>query len=183
MTCIVGLVENGKVYMGGDSAAACGLDVIVRGGDDTKIFKNDGVLMGYTTSFRMGQLLRYALKVPKQPKKMKDYEYMCTRFVKAVQDCFDKHKYIKKGEDGDTRGGTFLVGYKGNLYTIYDDYQVAISQEDFSACGCGTPFAMGAMLMLIHKNMSPKEKITRALLTAEHFSGGVRGPFKVKSIK
>ena len=30
MTCIVGLVENGKVYMGADSAGGSGLNVRVR---------------------------------------------------------------------------------------------------------------------------------------------------------
>jgi hypothetical protein len=55
MTCIVGIVENGKVYMGGDAAGVNGYSVRVR--KDPKLFKVGEFLFGYTSSFRMGQLL------------------------------------------------------------------------------------------------------------------------------
>ncbi len=38
MTCIVGLVDNGKVYIGGDSAGCAGYDVRIR--EDQKVFRN-----------------------------------------------------------------------------------------------------------------------------------------------
>ena len=62
MTCIVGLVHEGVVYIGGDSAGVAGLSLTVRA--DEKVFQNGEFLMGFTTSFRMGQLLRYSLKPP-----------------------------------------------------------------------------------------------------------------------
>ena len=58
MTCIVGILEeNGDIYMGGDSAGASGNTLKIRA--DEKVFINENYIMGFTSSFRMGQLLRY----------------------------------------------------------------------------------------------------------------------------
>jgi len=63
MTCIVGLVENGKVYIGGDSAGVAGLDITTR--KDEKVFQKENMIFGFTSSFRMGQILRYSFKNPR----------------------------------------------------------------------------------------------------------------------
>jgi len=91
MTCIVGFVDAKKnVYLGGDSAGVSGLDVTIR--KDPKVFKKDEMVIGYTSSFRMGQLLCFKLKIPKQPSKMDDYEYLCTLFVDAVRKCLKDNR-------------------------------------------------------------------------------------------
>ncbi len=54
MTAIVGLVHNATVYIGGDSAGVSGYSMTVRA--DSKVFTIGPYLMGFTTSFRMGQL-------------------------------------------------------------------------------------------------------------------------------
>jgi hypothetical protein len=51
MTCIVGLVDGGRVWLGGDSAGVSGWDLTVRA--DRKVFRNGPYVMGFTTSFRM----------------------------------------------------------------------------------------------------------------------------------
>jgi len=57
MTCIVGLIdkESKKIYMGGDSAGVANYSLSVR--KDPKVFKRYGFIFGFTSSFRMGQLL------------------------------------------------------------------------------------------------------------------------------
>ncbi|KKN17732.1 hypothetical protein LCGC14_0962700, partial [marine sediment metagenome] len=63
MTCIVGFIDDGgKAWMGGDSAGVAGHHTHPR--RDPKVFRVGPVLIGYTSSFRMGQLLRYHLKIP-----------------------------------------------------------------------------------------------------------------------
>ena len=71
MTVIVGLQHNGAVYIGGDSAGIAGYDLMIR--HDEKVFVNQQFIMGYTTSFRMGQILRYSFKPPVQQKSMTDH--------------------------------------------------------------------------------------------------------------
>jgi ATP-dependent protease HslVU (ClpYQ) peptidase subunit len=67
MTCIVGVNHNGNIYIGGDSAGVAGLQLQIR--SDEKVFLTGDFIMGFTTSFRMGQLLRYAFSPPEHSQK------------------------------------------------------------------------------------------------------------------
>ena len=178
MTCIVGLISKGKVYIGGDSAGVNGYDIRVRA--DEKVFINGSMIFGFTTSFRMGQLLRYSLKVSPQLDNQNDYEFMVTTFIDDVRDCLKKGGYATKKDEVES-GGTFLVGYKGNLYTISNDYQVATHKEGYASVGCGDSYALGALYNSI-KVYNPKMRIENALETAEYFSGGVCKPFHIENI-
>jgi ATP-dependent protease HslVU (ClpYQ) peptidase subunit len=181
MTCIVGLVDNGKVYIGGDSAGVAGLSLQVRA--DEKVFQNGEFLMGFTSSFRMGQLLRFNLNVPKQYPDVEDYQYMVTTFVDAVRNCLRDGGYARN-KSGEEFGGTFLVGYKGNLYGIEDDFQVAKYVDGYSAVGCGAEIALGSLhaSRCICTDLSPHDRVLLALDASERFSAGVRAPFKVLDI-
>ena len=63
MTCIVGLIDGRRVWMGGDSAGVSGLDITVRA--DAKVFRNGDFLIGFTSSFRMGHSACGPRPVPK----------------------------------------------------------------------------------------------------------------------
>lgn len=179
MTCIVGYIDkkNKKMYMGGDSAGVSGLNVVVR--RDTKVFQNGPMLIGYTSSFRMGQLLRFKLKVPRNKRK-DDYEYMCTDFIDAVRELFSENKYTTVRESVES-GGTFLVAYKGNLYDVEDDFQVGWNVEPYNSVGCGVYYARGALGALEGSDLSPEEQIKKTLEIVEYNSGGVQAPFNVIS--
>src|SRR5438105_2658717 len=120
MTAIVGLVDSGIVYIGGDSAGASGWSLTVRA--DAKVFFNAGYLFGFTTSYRMGQLIRYALQPPEPARDLE--RFMATTFIDAIRTCLKEGGWAKKDNDRE-EGGTFLVGVRGRLFTVYDDYQVA----------------------------------------------------------
>jgi ATP-dependent protease HslVU (ClpYQ) peptidase subunit len=176
MTCIAGLIDKGKVYMGGDSAGLSGLDLTIRA--DSKVFKKDSFIFGFTSSFRMGQILRYKFKPPYHKPEIGTEEYMSTDFIDAVRQCLKENGYSKV-ENNEEIGGTFLVGYRGKLYRVDSDYQVGVSLDNFAACGSGEAYALAALYNTAH--LEPKERILRALKTAEYFSAGVRGPFVILS--
>lgn len=181
MTCIVGLEhDNGMVSIGGDSAGVNSwLQIRIR--VDEKVFINGPMIFGFTSSFRMGQLLRYSLSIPEQlPSQTDDYKFMCTAFIDAVRKCLKDGGYAKT-KDGEESGGTFLVGYKGKLYRVDDDFQVGRTVRNFEACGCGMDFALGAMVSTMGQPMSAEDRITRALEAAAQFSAGVAPPFLVLS--
>ena len=79
-------------------------------------------------------------------------------------------------------GGVWLVGYRGRLFYVGDDYQVGEYACGFGAVGCGEGYALGALFAL-HNGGKPKKRIMIALRAAEYFSAGVRGPFRVLSSK
>jgi len=172
MTCIVGLVHDGDVYIGGDSAGIAGLSVSIRA--DEKVFGNGPFIMGFTTSFRMGQLLRYKFSPPAQTVHQGDMEYMVTSFIDACRQCFAGNGF---GDKDASAGGNFLVGYKGKLYNIESDYQVGVPKLAYDAVGCGTDLALGAMFAT--EGLSPEQRINAALSAASHFSAGVSPPFTI----
>jgi ATP-dependent protease HslVU (ClpYQ) peptidase subunit len=177
MTCIVGIAENGKVYIGGDSAGVAGLDLTVR--SDEKVFRNDEFLFGFTSSFRMGQLLRFSFYPPSRAEKMGDYKYLVTTFIDAVRSCLKTGGYATT-KDGGEHGGTFLLGYRGKLYVVDSDYQVGSAADGFASVGCGDQVAHGSLFSTIGK--SPRDRIETALNAAERFSAGVRGPFTILDV-
>jgi ATP-dependent protease HslVU (ClpYQ) peptidase subunit len=177
MTCIVGLIHNDKVYLGGDSAGVSGYSITARG--DHKVFTNGEFIMGFTSSFRMGQLLRYSFVPP--PCNTWDIErYMTIDFVNAVRHCLKEGGFARVNS-GEESAGTFLVGFKNRLFMIDGDYQVGWNLVPFNAVGCGQDLAIGAMNALVDIDLPPETKITKALEAAAAFSAGVAGPFNIVS--
>jgi len=184
MTCIVGMEFDGGVMIGGDSIGSSNYHTIER--KDSKVFKTSEFIIGYTTSFRMAQLLRFSLKCDKQKSSESDFKYMCTTFIDAVRICFKNGGFLGEKNNQEI-GGTFLVGYKGKLYTIEDDLQVGITTSKMNACGCGLYYALGSMFTSrkllkklynnkeYNKESTVKEILKNALLSATEYNGAVGG--------
>ena len=119
MTCIVGLVHEGRVWMGADSAGVSGYQLQTR--TDAKVFVHDNMVIGFTSSFRMGQLLHYAFTPPPRALGVDLHHYMVVDFIDAVRECLRDGGYARK-EDEQEQGGNFLVGYAGQLFVIEHDY-------------------------------------------------------------
>lgn len=174
MTCIVGLADCGSVYIGGDSAGVAGLDLTVR--SDSKVFRSGEYVFGFTSSFRMGQLLRYKLAAPPPPDD-DVHRFMATVFVDMVRECLKAGGYARKSNEEES-AGCFLVGVRGRLFEIASDYQVGENLDGYAAVGCGSQVALGAMYAapLV---ATPYHRIKTALEAAERFSAGVRAPFAI----
>lgn len=177
MTCIVGLVDNGKVYIGGDSAGVVvsRLDIISR--KDKKVFRVNDVIMGFTTSFRMGQLLQYNFRPPKRHPDDDLMKYMVVEFINEIRRIFKDGGFATKDQEAEI-GGNFLVGIEGRLFEIGGDYQVGESNDKIAACGCGYAYALGSLYSTT--NSPPHERIIEALSAATKFSAGVQDPFNVE---
>ncbi len=177
MTAIVGLVQQERVYIGGDSAGVAGLSLTVRA--DTKVFRNGGYLFGFTTSFRMGQLIRHSLEPPEPTGDLE--RFMSTTFVDALRTCLKDGGWARKDSDRE-EGGTFLVGVRGRLFTVHEDYQVGEGADPYAAVGSGADIALGALFATAGTRMSPRRRVDVALQAAERFSAGVRAPFVCLSV-
>lgn len=181
MTCIVAIKEgNGSgaiIYMGADSAGVDGnLSMQIR--KDEKICHVGPFMFGFTTSFRMGQLLAHAFECPERPVDVSIEKFMCTTFVDAVRKCLKDGGYARKDNEVES-AGTFLVAYEGRLFYVYDDYQVGETDAPYAAVGCGADIAMGSLNTTNRApNFFPAEnRLTMALEAAAEFSAGVRAPF------
>ena len=178
MTCIAGFVEQGVVWMGADSAGVrSDYGSTVRA--DGKLFRKGPMLMGFTSSFRMGQLLRHALTVPDHDPRVPVDRYLTTTFIDAVRQCLTDNGWARK-KDGVEEGGCFLVGYRGRLFVVESDYQVGESVDGIAAAGCGYQIARGA---LYASPMRGRARLLTALKAAEVYSAGVRRPFHILSLR
>lgn len=176
MTCIVGIEHDGKVLMGGDAASVSGWQ-----GQQSalaKVFFRGPFLIGYTDSFRMGQLLQHHLEVPAQTDGVDDEAYMVTAFIPAVRECLKEGGYARK-KDEEESAGQFLVGYNGKLYLVDSDYQVNRFLDGYNAVGSGAAYALGSLYATTTVGMEPRERAIEALLAAERFSIGVASPFTI----
>ncbi|TDG02108.1 hypothetical protein E1N52_41530 [Paraburkholderia guartelaensis] len=177
MTCIVALTDGRKVCMGADSAGANGWSMSTRA--DPKIYRVGPFLIGFTSSFRMGQLLGHNLTVAPRPEGTDVLVFMCTTFVEAVRACFTRGGFARKDSERES-AGTFLVGYEGRIFRIGDDYQVGENAVNFDACGSGEQVALGSLHTTAGMPMRPEIRLERALAAAAEFSMGVRGPFRIE---
>lgn len=185
MTAIAALKENGVVYIGGDSAGVGGgYSLSLR--KDPKVFKVGQFVIGYTSSFRMGQVLRFGengcLKLDdfteKQIESKDPFEFMVRDFVPRIRYMFKEAGFASVSSNAE-KGGTFLVGWKGHLFKIESDFQVGEPIDAYDACGCGEKIAVGALSVLKDLDIKAQQKVRKSLEAAEHHSAGVRGPFLV----
>lgn len=179
MTCIAGVVSNGDVWMAGDSAGVAGLNLTVM--RQPKVFRSGEFLFGYTTSFRMGQLLRYGLKIPPQRSRESVERYLQISFIDALRKGLSVGGFARKKDEVES-GGCFLMGYRGRLFRVLGDYQVTEARDRFDAVGCGAAYALG-VLYAARKWLLPYDRLRMALKAAERMSAGVRGPFNVLRLR
>lgn len=178
MTCIVGIVDNGIVYMGADSIGSNGWTKTQR--SDKKIHRVGEMLFGFTGSYRMAQILAYSFTPnPQTPEQTVD-QYMRSTFIDAVRDALTKGGYTIK-ENGREEGGSFLVGYRGRLFHVENDFQVGECSDGYDACGSGALHALATLYNLPY--LPPRKRILAALKTAEHFIISVGGPFHIETLK
>lgn len=183
MTCVVGLEDDGHVYLGADSAAVAGYDLRIT--RHPKCFRNVAeprILFGYTTSFRFGQILQYGFKPPvRNPDHTvyaDDMHYLCTDFVDALRECLQTHGWLRTAEDNSSEGGFALIAYRNHLYRLEEDFHIQRPSGGYSAIGCGEPYAQAILHhMRTKKTMCPYKKMTYALDTASSLSAGVSPPY------
>jgi hypothetical protein len=174
MTCIAGLVHNGVVYIGGDSAGTGGYDLQVVSG--SKVFQNKHLIFGFTSSFRFGQILEYEFVPPEKPwRDINPMRYMVTKFVPAMRDCLKLHGYAEI-DNSREEGGQCLIGYAGHLFCMWPSYQINEYADGYTAIGAGAQIAHGA-LFASKRLRNPWRRLEIALEAAERFNAAVRAPF------
>lgn len=181
MTCIVGLVHNGTVWMGGDSAG------IREGGyqrtvtKTSKVFRNGPFLFGITTSFRMGQVLRHAFVPPECPAGMTEERFLATEFVDEVRETMRAagHAHVDKEREF---AGCFLLGWRGRLFAFDDDFGFTERAGGFNAVGSGEAVALGA-LYAAPTPAPPEMRLRIALEAAAKFNAAVAAPFDIECLQ
>lgn len=173
MTCIVAKIHKGKVHMAGDRLGSNGFIKeeypLIK-----KVFKNEDFLMGYTSSFRMGQLLKYSWTPPKKSLDDTDDKYIFMTVPESILSLFESGKFGHKDKT-DYTAGNFLFGWKGRLFEMQDDMSV-MEHEHMAAVGSGSYHALASLRTLAiigwHDD-NPEAALRTAIQVASEYQVGV----------
>jgi len=173
MSCIVGIESDGIVYIGSDSLASAEDDI--RHLKEHKTFINGEYLIGFCGSPRSGQVLG--------PKYLAHPEEPIEEFVDQIKNQLNEYNLLIEDNENSTLSlSNFLVGYNGILYQIYNDFYIGQFKEKYSAIGSGESYALGSLYETSKINISPKDRIRKAIKCASYFCGSVGGKIVIKSM-
>jgi ATP-dependent protease HslVU (ClpYQ) peptidase subunit len=171
MTCVVGLIaDNGDIVFGADSLVtndAGGKLVNL----DRKIFVKGQILIGYCGAVRHGQIVKHLFDPPALPRIGGNLEnYIHRLFIPKLRKCFTKAGIDKLPDI------SLLVGVRGRLFVLEEDYSVVEAPDAFAAIGHGADYALGVLYATkVGKKDTPR--ITQALEASAHFCNSVGKPF------
>jgi len=167
VTCIAAIVDNdGTGYISCDSLGSNGSTKNVY--RTKKIFRRGGFLFGFTSSYRMGQILEYSLTLPPRKVGQALTEYLHTDFVQAVRAAFDQGGY--------GAGGEFIFVTEGRIFTMQPDFSLLEARDTFESVGSGEDYARAVMATMVAFELGDPETIlTVAIETAANYVSGVGG--------
>jgi hypothetical protein len=187
MTCIVGIADGTKVWMGADTYGSdkwTGSTVT-----HPKVFilevpaegsPNEELMIGGCGSFRMLQLLEHGLatSMPGIRKNQSVINWLTIEFADATRHLF-REKGFGKNADGihSINGGSFLLGFRGNIYHIEDSYQAIAVPENIQTAGSGGPYALASLVTTRNFGWTPLQRIQTALEVAAEINLQTAPPF------
>ena len=170
MSCVVGLLKDGKLYMGSEGRASTDTGekrpIIA-----TKLFWNGDFLIGFVGSVRTGQLLKTEyFEVPDDIHELADAirEHLAVKGSLATSD-----------EQLSMQNCNFLVGFKGRLYEILTDFQLNEACGNYLAVGSGSNWAMGS-LFTSKRVKSAEKRVLIALRAASEFDASCGPPYFIE---
>lgn len=185
MTCIVALINENKVFLGGDAAASDDKSGLIFQRTDPKVFKVGQFGIGFVDSFRMGQILQYSWTPPiyKPTSGYRNLDkFLRTRFVESVKESFKENGYGNQNpgtEDGD-EGGIFIITVQGagRIFTMDSDFHIGEADVQYMAEGAGQELALGSLYSTAQIK-TPRKRVRMALEAATKFNMSVRPPFTI----
>jgi hypothetical protein len=186
MTCIVGLIENGIVYMGGDSADCDDSSLnIIKG---SKVFKKEEFLFGISGNPRMSDILRYNFEIPYKNDDQDILEYMHRYFIPKLKESLIENGVLIKQNEAISSDSWVMIGYQGRLFILKPHFHLSESLLNYDALGSGMDAALGClygMESLMNNEwilkLDPQTRLTLALRASERFNCNVKRPFTILS--
>lgn len=175
MTCIVAVAKEGRVYMGSDAMASDRWRKF-RGRSPKMARVGDDLLVGWSGSIRMAQILAHEVTAPKLLPTEDVHKYLIKDFIPVVRGAL-KSGGVQEVKDGvESAPGSFLVACRGRVFVVESDYQVYDEDMDFASVGSGEAFARGS-LHATRDNPDPQARVRMALEAASDLCATVAPPF------
>ena len=184
MTVIVGMRDEklSRVVIGADRLAS-DTSNFKMARLDHKAFIRDDVAIGFTWSYRYGQIVRYHAEWSEPELGCDLFAWMVTEFVPSIRKAISEHGYMKVS-DGLEASGEMLVGVDQRLFVVSSDFSVAEPACGYAAIGSGAKFAMGAVSALAAVKPSVYGIVEHAVsIAAEHDTTVAGFPLIVTTVR
>lgn len=191
MTAIVALKANGIVYMGCDSIFMDTDTYQVAKRTQSKLIVKDEMIIGITSGngCKIFQTIQFKLKLTTTKKIPTEdlLEYMVNNFCGKLYKLLRIENLLvedddRKGSDPSLSPADLLIGIRGKIFQIGQDFDVAELDMPFFAIGSGGDYALGSLEATNNLlSMDPEHQVLFALKTAAKFTAGVREPFNLKN--
>lgn len=195
MTTIVGVQGDGFAVVCVDSR----ISYIDEGGFSSqittlaqgsgKMAMNGKYLLGAAGDVRAINILHHAF-VPPPPtpglKGKKLDQFMTVKFIPALRECFEKQGYAAPERDNSAHiaehGSVIMAVVNNMIYVIDGDYSWTSDSNGIYAIGTGSPYALGALQILMGtKERTPKsckDAALKSLKVAATFDPYTGAPFQ-----
>lgn len=171
MSCVVGLIYQGKAYLAGDSACTNEAFQLAIS-PEPKVFQLGEFAIGCTGSPRILQILHYQFTPPVPTGDL--MRYMVTAFVPALKECL---KADEQKSDDLLAGSSIMVGVRDRLFVVYSDFQIEEFVLEYNAIGNANDVAYGALHATRCLENNPLTRLRIALEAAQEHDASVREPF------
>lgn len=188
MTVVIGLIDpkTKTIHMGADTVGSNGNRYTYK---NTKVW---GVAVnplglvwmavGVSGSYRASQIIQM-MTVPDWTNGTDAYFYLIGPFATAVRQALVEGGEM--GKNGDQRDETsldMLVALDGRLFTIWYDFSVTESAENYAVIGRGSDLALGSLYTTRENETSPTYRILQALHATAHYDQSCGAPFDMLSL-
>ena len=182
MTCIVALKDEGSIYIGGDRLATAGYGRKYHLAQQKVWKKGPEMIFGGAGDVRGIQLLAYTSAIPPMKEGQSIEEYLAMDFSNALKNALHAGGDLHNKHNVEESFSQFLLGFRGRLFAFYQDFAFIEVVEDFTSIGSGGDYAIGSLYSTQGTDMTPEERITKALECAEYYDAYVQGDYDIVSI-
>jgi len=170
VTCIVGIVDKGSIFLGGDRGVSDDSSILSM--LQPKVSIKDGWIYGYAGSLGNGQLFDF-IDLPTIDDTSDIYMVLRMDIVETYKSILDTH-----GSDKSEDGTDFIIGCRGRLFEFNtEDWGVAEISE--VAIGSGGNFALGSLYTSKELESNPHIRVTYAINAAITYSPTCQGPIDI----
>ena len=174
VTCIVGIANEGKVYIGSDRGASDDSSIISM--CRPKVHVKQDWIFGYAGDIGTAQLLEFA-ELPELEEDDDPYRVLRLDVVEELRSLIESHGTMPN--DKEDNSASFLIGAKGRLFELSTSDWSVIEIEE-TAIGSGGTFALGSLHTTKQFPVAlPIYRIEQALNAAITYSPTCQGPIDI----
>jgi ATP-dependent protease HslVU (ClpYQ) peptidase subunit len=177
MTAVVGIVHDNAVWIGGDSAVTDSEDTSLVVCSNPKVFRVGSLVLGVAGARRASRILQYGWTPPKHTRGVRLDRYVAVVVADAIRRALLDHGHSEKLNNQERATFAALIGYRGHLFGMDEEFSVDESAHGFDAVGSGGRVALGVLYATT--GQAPRRRIVAALRASEQFDAAVRGPFTI----